>query len=179
MIYLLRHGQTDWNKMGRMQGQTDIPLNQTGIETATCSAKDILKEGITRIISSDLTRAKQTAEIINSYLNVPLNTDKRLREISYGEIEGKLKTDISDQTWHLFNENPSKIKAESFEEIYARVKSFFESIENEDNVLIVTHAGFIRMALYFLKNKSAFNAEDYKKTYRDLKIPNTTLIPWI
>lgn len=56
---------------------------------------------------------------------------------------------------------------------------FFESIENEDNVLIVTHAGFIRMALYFFKNKSAFNVEDYKKTYRDLKIPNTTLIPWI
>ena len=68
MIYLLRHGQTDWNKMGRMQGQTDIPLNQTGRDSAYSCVQDILKAGVTRIISSDLMRAKQTAEIINSCL---------------------------------------------------------------------------------------------------------------
>ena len=112
MIYLLRHGQTDWNKVGRMQGQTDIPLNQIGIESAYRAVESVLQKKITSIYSSDLLRAKQTAEIINSYLNVPLNFDKRLREIGYGDIEGKLKEEITPEMWDIFIKAPEIINAE-------------------------------------------------------------------
>ena len=176
MIYLLRHGQTDWNKAGRMQGQTDIPLNQTGIEAAYRAVDFVLQKKITSIYSSDLLRAKQTAEIINSYLNVSLNFDERLREIAYGDIEGKLKEEITTKMWVLFNEMPEKIKAESFERIYDRVKSFFSELDPKENVMIVTHAGFIRMALYFNQHKKSFNLNEYKE-FQHLKIENTTLIP--
>ncbi len=176
MIYLLRHGQTDWNKAGRMQGQTDIPLNQIGIESAYRAVESVLQKKITSIYSSDLLRAKQTAEIINSYLNVPLNFDKRLREIGYGDIEGKLKEEITPEMWDLFSEAPEKINAESFEKIYDRVKSFFSELDYKDNIMVVTHAGFIRMALYFNHHKQSFNLDEYKD-YQYLKIENTAPIP--
>ncbi len=178
MIYLIRHGQTDWNLMGRMQGQTDVLLNQNGIADAHNLAQQILKIGINKIVSSDLKRAKQTAEIINSYLHVPLLFDERLREIGYGDIEGLIKKDIPPEMWKSFNQTPEKINAESFAKIYERVHLFFYELDRDENTLIVTHGGAIRMMLYLKKYPHIFDLAEYQKSYQHLEIQNTTLIPW-
>lgn len=65
MIYLVRHGQTDWNIEHRIQGQTDVPLNATGRAQAVELSEKLSNFNIQKIISSDLSRAKETAEIIN------------------------------------------------------------------------------------------------------------------
>lgn len=178
MIYITRHGQTDWNLTKRMQGRGDIPLNKDGIKEAHALAKQLVPLNIDKIISSDLIRAQKTAQIINSYLNVPLLMDNRLQEIDYGLIEGKLKKDITKDDWFLFNFDPSAIGAESFIDLYERVKSFFsdlfEKFENE-NLLIVTHGGLIRMMMHFIENPQKLDINVFEKTYKYLKIQNTEL----
>ena len=85
---LTRHTTTDWNLAGRIQGQTDTELNEQGRKEAISLTKKLLGFNISRIISSDLKRSKQTAEIINFQLKVSLILEKDLRECSFGSIEG-------------------------------------------------------------------------------------------
>lgn len=87
-IILARHCQTDWNKEGRVQGQTDIPLNETGRREARELADKLLPFSINHIISSDLIRAQETANIIGNIHQITPRVDPRLRETSYGELEG-------------------------------------------------------------------------------------------
>ena len=95
-FYFLRHGQTDWNVIGRMQGQSsDIPLNQTGLEQAKAAAKILSRYPIDRVISSPLKRAFVTAEQTSQALNVPIETDVRLLERNYGAIEGLTPEEIN------------------------------------------------------------------------------------
>lgn len=88
-FYFVRHGETDWNKRGLYQGLTDIPLNNTGIEQAVTIASLLKNEHIAHIVTSPLTRAKQTAEIINNQLSRPITTIDELKELSLGEKEGQ------------------------------------------------------------------------------------------
>ena len=88
-FYFLRHGQTDWNLQRRCQGQIDIPLNATGISQAH-NAKTLLADiPIATICASPLRRARQTAEIINEELNLPLILIDGLQEIGFGRMEGQ------------------------------------------------------------------------------------------
>jgi len=89
MIFLLaRHCATDWNLNGRIQGQTDNKLNDQGREEARKLRKKLMSFSISKIISSDLVRAKQTVEIINDCFSVPIYFEKGLRECHFGLIEG-------------------------------------------------------------------------------------------
>jgi len=88
---LTRHATTEWNSAGRIQGQTDISLSPQGKIEAEELAKLLSDVGINLIVSSDLKRASETAEIINASLNVPLQLEQRLRECSFGNIEGLTK----------------------------------------------------------------------------------------
>ena len=83
-----RHTTTEWNLAGILQGQTDIPLNQQGRAEARQLAHALQGLSITKIVSSDLKRAKETAEIINDVLKIPLQSDQRIRECSFGSLEG-------------------------------------------------------------------------------------------
>lgn len=178
MIYMIRHGQTDWNLNQQIQGQKDIPLNRTGRAEADLSAQKIQSLIIKQVISSDLIRAKETAEIVNKYLNKQISFDKRLREINYGNIEGKQKKEISLTEWSVFNQSPAILGAESFEEVYQRVQSFCSDLLNKQDVLLVTHGGIIRMLMYFAVNPYFFDAEKYEKTYKYLKIKNGDVFVW-
>ena len=84
-IYLIRHGETDWNKTKRLQGVTDIPLNAYGIELAEKTAEGLKDVPFDRIYTSPLIRAKETAQIILGTRQIPLLEDPRIKEIGFGE----------------------------------------------------------------------------------------------
>ena len=87
-LILIRHGETDWNRQEIWQGQTDIPLNETGEQQALAMAQRLQDQGIQAIVSSDLRRAKRTAEVLGEMTNLPVLLDERLREINLGDWEG-------------------------------------------------------------------------------------------
>jgi len=88
IFYVLRHGQTDWNVQMRLQGSTDIPLNETGRTQAHVAAKILAGEGITRIIASPLSRALETARIVGAASGIEPVIDQRLIERNFGQFEG-------------------------------------------------------------------------------------------
>ncbi|MBV8739553.1 MAG: histidine phosphatase family protein [Alphaproteobacteria bacterium] len=90
VLFLFRHGETDWNREGRLQGHTDTPLNATGLAQAEALAKRLLAHRLDAVVSSDLTRALTTARIIAEVSGVPLLADPGLREVSVGLAEGLL-----------------------------------------------------------------------------------------
>ena len=93
-FYYLRHGETDWNVAGRLQGHTDTPLNATGVGQARAAAQRLLGCGITRLIASPLARAWHTAELVNVRLNLPLMADIALKERTFGSFEGELHNEL-------------------------------------------------------------------------------------
>ena len=91
-FYFLRHGETDWNKTRRYQGQQDVPLNAVGLAQAE-TAKGLLRgHAIGRSAAVRLARAHRTAEIVNERLRCPLIVIDELKECAYGELEGQPKT---------------------------------------------------------------------------------------
>ncbi len=93
-IVFVRHFETDWNKEGRLQGQTDIPLNDVGRARAEMFVWQLASLGIGRIVSSDIFHAMETAYIIGRRLGVPVLLDNRLRECSFGSLEGMTVKEI-------------------------------------------------------------------------------------
>lgn len=93
-LYLIRHGETPWNVVGRYQGQLDPPLNEKGRHQAGAAAAELVPLDFAAIYSSDLARARQTAEALAKQTGLPIRLDPRLREINQGEWEGVLIGDI-------------------------------------------------------------------------------------
>ena len=89
-LYLIRHGETDYNKMKRNQGQIDIPLNEYGRELARKTREGLAEVPFDLCLCSPLSRARETAEIILEGRDIPIITDERLIEISFGRYEGTL-----------------------------------------------------------------------------------------
>lgn len=168
MIYFIRHGETNYNKEKRLQGHLDIPLNETGIAQAN-EALEILKQyQFDEIYCSPLSRAKQTANIINSYLKIKISIDDRLKEICMGTLQGTLLSDLSEEDRELSFSHLEYFGGESTEEFNLRVESFFKEIENSSkNILIVSHGGVFR-TIYRYINK--INSNEY------IPLPNATII---
>ncbi|NPV56099.1 MAG: histidine phosphatase family protein [Anaerolineae bacterium] len=93
-LWLVRHGETDWNNAGRIQGHTDIPLNENGRKQARKAAQRLAEQRFDAAYASDLSRARETAEIIAAAHGLPVQTDPRLRERSHGSLEGYFYQDI-------------------------------------------------------------------------------------
>ena len=151
-IYVVRHGQTKWNLEGRIQGKTDIELNEKGREQAKTIRDLIAKYDIDLIISSPLKRAKETAEIINSKLKCPIIFDKALEERGYGEFEGEVRKLIEDeivnsQMLHNYNLNLDYKGIEPIKDLCNRVWGLLDSIKEKyknKNILLISHGGVIR-----------------------------------
>ena len=159
-LYVVRHGQTDWNIQTRMQGRTDIPLNSTGIKQAQETALALKDIPIDFIISSPLKRALDTANYINFYKNVPILIDERIIERSFGELEGKTKDDLSN--FHVtinelldYSLNYSIYNIENIHNLFMRTELFINEIKNtnaDKNILISTHNG-VAQTLDIILNK--------------------------
>lgn len=154
LIGLVRHGETDWNAIGRIQGQTDIPLNEVGLEQARRVANRLLADNVKwdYVITSDLLRAKQTGEVIAQTLDVPmLPDDERLRERYFGQIEGTTKAERIEKWGEdlIFTD----VGAETFDALQERAVALFDELYSkfpQGNILCVTHGGLIARVLIHL-----------------------------
>jgi len=159
-MWLVRHGQTDWNLRGIYQGQCDIPLNETGISQARELAAALSGTRFDAIYSSDLARALHTASFIAAALGLPVNTDPRLREINQGVWEGQTIEAVREKYQPDFSLNPKYIStpraegAETLEQVIRRMvvaANEYHLRHNGGRVLLSTH-GLSAAALYAVAN---------------------------
>lgn len=177
-IYFVRHGEDDEKYRG---GWSNLPLIQVGIDKANKLGKYLKKHideyNFEKIISSDLMRTKMTAQIINTYLDLPLTLDERLRENNNGELAGMLNSEAIKKYPNCFfgslEYNERFPGGESPKEFFERVnKMLYEIIdENKDieNLLLVTHAGVIAIIYHIVNNIEWTNKE------KTLKLGKTSI----
>lgn len=151
-FYVVRHGQTDWNAKGRIQGKTDIELNEIGIEQAR-QLKALIKDyNIDLIISSPLKRARKKAEIINETVKCNIIFEDSLKERGYGIFEGMIRKEINDELINsdILNNyyiNKEYKEIETIQSLCSRVWKLLDNLKpkyKDNNILLVTHGGTIR-----------------------------------
>ena len=164
-IYFIRHGETIWNKEKKIQGQSDIALNEYGRELAHITSKAIKDIPFDIVYSSPLIRAKETAEILVKNRNLEIHENPLLIEMSFGEGEGESLSEIHthpEMKLHNFIHNPGEYTppsgGETFEELYKRCKTFIENfilpVENKYScMLIVGHGALIRGMIHYIINR--------------------------
>jgi phosphoserine phosphatase len=151
-LLLVRHGETEWNRQGRFQGQIDVPLNDNGRLQAQKAAEFLKDTGIDFAVSSPMARPKETAEIIlNSHPNVELKFNSDLREISHGLWEGKFEKEIEQEypgeleRWRTVPEFVQMPEGENLEQVCERSTAAWQLIiqtaldEQRQIGLIVAH----------------------------------------
>lgn len=134
-IHLFRHGQTDWNNLRRMQGHTNIPLNEEGRKQALALQTYFAENSVDLFVTSDLLRAQQTAEIANTYLTHPLMTSPEFREVYLGELEGLTQTEAHEKYGVASWEKWTSIEPENAHFRYPQAESAHEAIERFTNGL--------------------------------------------
>ena len=162
MIYIVRHGQTDWNVEGRYQGRKDIELNEVGINQAKQLKEKLSNIKFDIVFSSPLKRAYKTAQIITDH---PIIVDDRLIERSNGDLEGKLKSETINAV-DFTDENDNRMGIETLSNFRSRISDFFNFLDKNyrgRNVLVVTHAGVsIYARCYFEGEPKDGNYNKYK-----------------
>jgi len=149
-IILVRHGETDWNKQGRFQGQIDIPLNQNGKDQAKAASRFLKNISIQKAFSSSLSRPKETAQIIlKEHPGIELSVKDNLKEIGHGKWEGKLESEIESdwpdllKMWKNFPEKVQMPEGENIKEVATRsITSWIEiskDLKNGETALVVAH----------------------------------------
>jgi len=165
-LYIIRHGETDWNVAGRLQGRSDIPLNDEGRRLAQVTAEALSDVDFTCVYASPLCRAYETATIIRGARDIPIITDERIQEISFGIYEGyhclKSNYDIPDVNFSKFFEQPEAYQppqdAESIAQLCARTGDFMRELvskeqdyHRDDAILIATHGAALRGLLSYVR----------------------------
>jgi 2,3-bisphosphoglycerate-dependent phosphoglycerate mutase len=136
---LARHGETDWNREFRIQGSSDVELNDLGREQARALADELADVELDAIYASDLSRARATAEAVAATKDLPVKLDPRLRERAFGSWEGLTREDIEER--FRPDDRPD---GETNEEVRARVLAAIEEIaarHPREQVLVVSHGG--------------------------------------
>ena len=152
MIYVVRHGETDWNKEDKVLGRTNIPLNERGVVQAYVLANKLKEKRIDVVLSSPLDRAVETAAIIAREIGVPHKIEEVLIEQNFGIYEGMNRSDSEYQKAKrcFFMRYP---EGESYLEVATRIYSFVMETESlYDNALIVTHGGICRIICSYFKD---------------------------
>ena len=156
---LIRHAQTDWNREKKIQGHSDSPLTANGKKQASSWGQRLLQFPWGRLLASDTGRALTTAERINTFLNIPLETDPRLREQDWGDWVSKTIPQIQTEAYQVLEEQINagwnfcppggesrgsvlKRSQEALMEAAARYPG--------DNLLVVTHEGVVKGLIYHL-----------------------------
>ena len=143
-IFLVRHGQTDWNVKHKVQGKADIELNDTGVAQANETSSKLNHITIDLIICSPLKRAMQTAQIINKGRNIPIIYDERISERDFGEMEGKHQEEFDFKGFWSYQRNIKYESAENIQDFFDRIYAFLDNITEkyrDKNILLVNHGG--------------------------------------
>ncbi|MBS1961985.1 MAG: histidine phosphatase family protein [Bdellovibrionales bacterium] len=191
-IYAFRHGQTDWNKEGRIQGHLDVPLNDVGRAEGLRLARALRRVPIRLILSSDLSRAVDTATITLAeairnawHPDVPILRDARLREVSLGQLQGLTHSEIHAKfganlsrkigTKILSDEELRDLGSESVDDLLGRLMAAIEEVSSHPELLapgaalaLSTHGGVLRRLLH-----SAGGIEEI-----GFSIPNAVFFPF-
>ena len=151
-LCLVRHGQTTWNASGRWQGHADSPLSDLGRQQAERLADRLALERFDAVISSDLSRAFDTAQAVASRLRLPVIRDRRWREIDVGDLSGMTSEEASAKGLYRVNTDyhHRHPNGESSADLAARVEPAVADLVRErmgQRVLVASHGGTIRRAL--------------------------------
>lgn len=166
-LYIVRHGETDWNKKRRVQGHSDIPLNEYGIHLAKETAEGLKDTRFDVAYTSPLKRARQTAQIILGERKIPLYEEERVKEMGFGEYEGlccagQNKDEKSEEFQKFFGDTANFIPArhgETIEQVNKRTEDFLkEMCARKDlegkNVLVSTHGAAMTSLLNHIRNNT-------------------------
>ncbi len=167
MIYYVRHGETDWNVQGIYCGQTDVELNEKGIEQAKEIKNKLAMINFDIVISSPLKRAMKTAQIIH---DGEITTDKRIQERYNGKLEGAVK---GAEDINFSDPNESRYDIETLPKFRKRINEFWDDVTEKykgKNVLVVSHSG---VGLY---SQAYFKGEPENGDYSLYKIKNCEIV---
>ncbi len=160
-LTLIRHGETIWNQERRVQGFSDIDLNDVGLHQAEQLALSLKDDNIHSIYTSPLIRARRTAQIINQYHNAPIYLESDLMEMNQGDFEGLSFQDLMTREKDFLRKwisDPASVRmpnGESFDELQDRAWKAIEAISTKDDeALVVSHSFTIASILCKVKNIS-------------------------
>ncbi len=151
-LIVIRHGETAWNRERRLQGQLDIPLNDTGLAQARALAEALAGEPIDAVYSSDLSRAMQTAGPLAGTLGLAVRAEPRLRERCYGALEGMTYAEVAEQLpedfarWQARVPDYAPDNGESLSEFHERVVEIALSLSRRhpgERIALVAHGGVL------------------------------------
>ena len=159
MLYLARHGETDFNEEGRYQGQRESNLTARGCLQAERLATAMQGLGVQRIISSPLTRCIQSAKPLATRLKLPIEISTDLIEIAHGTWEGRLRSEIEEhdpETMRAWRSQPDSVQfdgGETLAMVNARWNHFLGSLRDELTTVVMTHDVLVRLALLAANNR--------------------------
>ena len=172
-IYVIRHGQTDYNVKRIFQGQTDIPLNETGKQQAQEMAEKFKNLKINNILASPLSRAYQTANYISKVTGISVEIEEGLKERFFGQMEGQTnKDDCNIEMLLDYQKNYDLYDVEPVQSFFQRVGDSLSSIIEKykgKNIVLVTHAG-VTQAIDFYFNGMPENNEIERLTLKNCEI---------
>lgn len=165
-LILIRHGETDWNVEHRIQGHTDVPLNEAGLTQADAIGERFVDERIDILLSSDLGRAMQTANPIAKACGLPVVRDARLRERHLGVLQGKTideARELAPRAYEIFRSRMTDTDLEGGESLAEFAQRVTETlmelarIHRNKRIVAVTHGGVVDIA-YRLANNTPLDA---------------------
>ena len=155
ILYISRHGETEWNLAKKLQGHQDSPLTEKGQIQAESLAATLNNRQITRVYSSDLGRAVQTARAVAKHLDVELIMDERLRERNFGLLEGKTKAELDENLLQARrrSHDPDYVipGSESFRQAYERSVACLEELIEQNRhtaFAVICHGGIVNGVFY-------------------------------
>ena len=167
-LYLIRHGQTDWNVAGKIQGSTDIPLNDVGRRQAACLAKGMERRPVSRVVSSARSRGGETALAIGESQHVPVHRLRELEEVNYGKWEGLTMDEIGEryprelEQWYLSPVEVAPPGGETQTQVYERCGKAIDSIlkQADGDVAVVSHGATVVFLLEYMLQDEGRDAKD-------------------
>lgn len=171
-IYLVRHGKTHWNTIGKIQGFKESELNQEGLLQGKKVAEYFKKIHIDKIYTSPLSRAYDTANLINKNHQLQLKEVDLLKEMCFGDWEGLKKDEITDQdkymTWLKTPELVQIPGGENLESLRLRARKFISSLDfsSDETIVLVSHSAMIKMLIIELLDMD-------NKNFKNLSLSNT------
>ena len=194
-LILVRHGQTEWNANGRYQGQSNVALSELGRRQAECLAAGFPVQGLDAIYSSDLDRARETAECVGRKFDVPVRPEPAFRELSFGDWEGLTYQEIStrwpEEANKLFTA-PDELKipnGETFQDLQKRALAKIDALckgHTDKNVAVFAHgainktilSGLMHIPLHYLwslrQDNTAVNILRLDDGYVTVELINST-----